>query len=149
MVGESSGPTLNTPRPRPAPSPVVRLSFHLPPPLRQGYDGGDCCICTCFVSPTEACGEDGEYDCKDPSASCSADDKEDDSKDDSPDEVPPEEEDGEEEEEEDEEGGEGAVPLNEDDEDEGRTSFLRRLLPLPWLACSRTCLFFSACCRGR
>ena len=43
-----------------------------------GYDGGDCCICTCFVTPTRACGDDGEYDCVDPGASCDIDDQGDD-----------------------------------------------------------------------
>lgn len=42
--------------------------------VATGFDDGDCCICTCFVSPTEACGTGGEYDCIDPDADCDAED---------------------------------------------------------------------------
>ena len=47
----------------------------------KGYDGGDCCICACFVTSTRACGENGEYDCADPGASRDIDDNDDESDD--------------------------------------------------------------------
>lgn len=42
--------------------------------LLTGYDGGDCCSCTCVSTETRTCGEYGEYACLDPSASCVDDD---------------------------------------------------------------------------
>jgi len=48
----------------------VSLLCILPP---QGYDGGDCCECTCVDGPTYACCDSsyGGYDCIEPSA-CSS-----------------------------------------------------------------------------
>lgn len=34
-----------------------------------GFDGGDCCECTCTESGAHACGSHG-YDCQDPDAAC-------------------------------------------------------------------------------
>ena len=38
---------------------------HIP----QGYDGGDCCACTCVDGTDYSCGDSG-YDCQDPTAGC-------------------------------------------------------------------------------
>lgn len=35
-----------------------------------GYDGGDCCECTCISRMDVTCGENAGYDCVDPSSSC-------------------------------------------------------------------------------
>lgn len=35
----------------------------------SGYDGGDCCRCTC-VDRNFDCGENNDFTCRDPSASC-------------------------------------------------------------------------------
>lgn len=36
-----------------------------------GYDGGDCCDCTCVSTAQTTCGEEGiGFDCRDPDASC-------------------------------------------------------------------------------
>lgn len=39
--------------------------------LSQGFDGGDCCFCTC-ISSDNNCG--GNFNCIDPDASCVDDD---------------------------------------------------------------------------
>ena len=36
----------------------------------SGYDGGDCCGCTCVSTPDATCGENGGFDCVDPDSSC-------------------------------------------------------------------------------
>lgn len=37
----------------------------------SGYDGGDCCDCTCVSTAQTTCGEEGiGFDCRDPDASC-------------------------------------------------------------------------------
>lgn len=42
----------------------------------SGYDGGDCCECTCVNTANYTCGSDhhGGYACLDPSAPCVDDD---------------------------------------------------------------------------
>ena len=35
-----------------------------------GYDGGDCCACTCKDTPDRSCGEESEYSCIDPNSGC-------------------------------------------------------------------------------
>ena len=37
-----------------------------------GYDGGDCCDCTCVSTTAYTCGDSG-YDCVDPDSSCDVD----------------------------------------------------------------------------
>ena len=46
------------------------------PLLSPGYDGGDCCQCTCVSTEEFTCGDEfhGGYACLDPSASCVDDD---------------------------------------------------------------------------
>ncbi|CAN0440595.1 unnamed protein product, partial [Pylaiella littoralis] len=39
-----------------------------------GYDGGDCCECTCEDRPNQKCGQYGGYTCIDPEAPCVNDD---------------------------------------------------------------------------
>ncbi|CAM9907104.1 unnamed protein product [Pylaiella littoralis] len=39
-----------------------------------GYDGGDCCECTCEDRPNQKCGQNGGYTCIDPEAACVNDD---------------------------------------------------------------------------
>ncbi|CAN0436247.1 unnamed protein product [Pylaiella littoralis] len=39
-----------------------------------GYDGGDCCECTCEDRPNQKCGQYGGYTCIDPEAACVNDD---------------------------------------------------------------------------
>lgn len=39
-----------------------------------GYDGGDCCECTCVDTEMYTCGDYGGFACLDPSASCVDDD---------------------------------------------------------------------------
>lgn len=39
-----------------------------------GYDGGDCCECTCISTDDHVCGESSDFACVDPSASCVSDD---------------------------------------------------------------------------
>lgn len=48
-------------------SPIRFVSRDSPYP---GYDGGDCCECTCDSTLPFSCGDDAEFDCVDPSASC-------------------------------------------------------------------------------
>lgn len=48
---------------------LVKLSFNEP-----GYDGGDCCECTCVTTEYYICGRNGGYSCIDPSAYCVDDD---------------------------------------------------------------------------
>ena len=38
-----------------------------------GYDGGDCCECTCVSNDEHTCGENGGFSCIDPGASCAGD----------------------------------------------------------------------------
>ena len=42
-------------------------------PQYSGYDGGDCCECTCVGSELQ-CGQYGQYACIDPAAPCVDDD---------------------------------------------------------------------------
>eukprot|EP00904_Undaria_pinnatifida_P003012 jgi/Undpi1/12711/HiC_scaffold_6.g02379.m1 len=42
-----------------------------------GYDGGDCCSCTCVNTEDYTCGENGGFTCLDPSAECVDDDDDD------------------------------------------------------------------------
>lgn len=35
-----------------------------------GYDGGDCCECTCANTEEYTCGDNGEFDCVDPRSLC-------------------------------------------------------------------------------
>lgn len=37
--------------------------------LASGYDGGDCCVCTCTSGPKFSCGI-SDFECVDPGASC-------------------------------------------------------------------------------
>ena len=38
--------------------------------FRSGYDGGDCCECTCVSTSEIACGDSDGFDCIDPDSSC-------------------------------------------------------------------------------
>ena len=38
--------------------------------LFSGYDGGDCCECTCVSTSEYSCGDHDGYDCIDPSSPC-------------------------------------------------------------------------------
>lgn len=40
----------------------------------SGYDGGDCCECTCVSTDDYTCGDNGGFSCLDPSAPCVNDD---------------------------------------------------------------------------
>lgn len=53
-----------------------RLELRLNFPPASGYDGGDCCQCTCVDTEEYTCGDHGHggYACLDPSASCVDDD---------------------------------------------------------------------------
>ena len=42
--------------------------------VSSGYDGGDCCECTCVSTSDYTCGEHGGYFCLDPGANCVGDD---------------------------------------------------------------------------
>ena len=44
-------------------------------PLGSGYDGGDCCECTCVSTSEHTCGDEefGGFECLDPKAQCSDD----------------------------------------------------------------------------
>ena len=44
--------------------------------LHSGYDGGDCCECTCVSTDAFTCGDIdlGGFSCVDPSAPCAKDD---------------------------------------------------------------------------
>ena len=42
--------------------------------LPSGFDGGDCCECTCVSTEQYTCGENGGFSCLDPSAPCADDD---------------------------------------------------------------------------
>lgn len=76
--GETASPTMG-PTTNPATSSAQTDCEGYPPYMEDGYcdeennnagcgfDGGDCCACTCVDSPTHTCGElGGGYDCKDP-----------------------------------------------------------------------------------
>ena len=38
--------------------------------ISSGYDGGDCCECTCVSTDDFTCGQNGGFACVDPSAAC-------------------------------------------------------------------------------
>lgn len=40
----------------------------------SGYDGGDCCRCTCISFDGSPCGTGNEFECRDPTAPCIDDD---------------------------------------------------------------------------
>lgn len=68
------------PLPVPASRPCLIVPLCVLPCCPQGYDGGDCCICTCESETLCGTSRDfgGGFDCVDPSAECEEEEEDDD-----------------------------------------------------------------------